>query len=347
MPLPSPLRRAGPARREQSPSWSRLIRVATLDGPLDPELVQLRGSLLPFRRRLWVRRLVRRGWIALAAVVVAELVLWTVARFMPARARAGARRGDPARRAPRLADRRRAGPATHRRDGAGRRRGRRARRPGLERARTGRRVPGLGRPAPTTGDDAPDGRGALDEAAETDRFVRRQRRDAVALDRAWHRGPVPAALLAPARDGRARRGCSLLVPVILPEPAGRRDRPAAAGPRGGRPPGRGDRPRRRRARDKGAGADDPRTRLAQELRDLARQLRERPDDLDANLARLGAIETDVRAQVDPANEQRAASLTRSAARSRAPRPASPTRTATATRRRRGTTSRSSATSSTR
>ena len=45
------------------------------------------------------------------------------------------------------------------------------------------------------------------------------------------------------------------------------------------------------------------------MRDLARQLRERPDDLDANLARLGAIETDVRAQVDPANEQRAASLT--------------------------------------
>ena len=61
--------------------------------------------------------------------------------------------------------------------------------------------------------------------------------------------------------------------------------------------------------DKGQGTDDPRTRLAQELRDLARQLRERPDDLDANLARLGAIETDVRAQVDPANEQRAASLT--------------------------------------
>ena len=44
--------------------------LATLDGPFDPELVQLRGALLPYRRRLWVRRLVRRGWIALAAVVV-------------------------------------------------------------------------------------------------------------------------------------------------------------------------------------------------------------------------------------------------------------------------------------
>ena len=65
----------------------------------------------------------------------------------------------------------------------------------------------------------------------------------------------------------------------------------------------------RSSRTRGRTADDPRTRLAQELRDLARQLRERPKDLDANLARLGAIETDVRAQVDPANEQRAASLT--------------------------------------
>ncbi len=35
---------------------------------------------------------------------------------------------------------------------------------------------------------------------------------------------------------------------------------------------------------KGADAQDPRTRLAQELRDLARQLRERPGELDTNLA---------------------------------------------------------------
>ncbi|MGH2897770.1 MAG: hypothetical protein ACRDMZ_03790, partial [Solirubrobacteraceae bacterium] len=59
---------------------------------------------------------------------------------------------------------------------------------------------------------------------------------------------------------------------------------------------------------KGATTDDPRTLLAQELRDLARQLRERPDQLDANLARLGSIEAALRAQLDPANEQRAASL---------------------------------------
>ena len=57
--------------------------IKTLQAPFDPALVQLRASLLPHRRRLWMRRLVRRGWIALAAVLVAELALWTIARFAP------------------------------------------------------------------------------------------------------------------------------------------------------------------------------------------------------------------------------------------------------------------------
>ena len=50
---------------------------------LDPVLLALRASLLPHRRRLWIRRLVRRAWVALATVVVAELVLWALARFVP------------------------------------------------------------------------------------------------------------------------------------------------------------------------------------------------------------------------------------------------------------------------
>ena len=60
---------------------------------------------------------------------------------------------------------------------------------------------------------------------------------------------------------------------------------------------------------KGQDANDPRTKLAQELRDLTLRLREHPDQLDVNLARLGSIEDEVRAQTDPANEQRASSLT--------------------------------------
>ena len=56
---------------------------AVLTGPLDPALVAVRAGLASHRRRLWLRRLVRRGWIALAVVVVAELLLWTLARFVP------------------------------------------------------------------------------------------------------------------------------------------------------------------------------------------------------------------------------------------------------------------------
>ena len=54
-----------------------------VDGPLDPSLTSVLGALGPYRQRLWIRRIVRRTWLALAAILVAELVLWTVARFVP------------------------------------------------------------------------------------------------------------------------------------------------------------------------------------------------------------------------------------------------------------------------
>ena len=60
---------------------------------------------------------------------------------------------------------------------------------------------------------------------------------------------------------------------------------------------------------KGRDAQDPRTRLAEELRELARQLREKPDELAANLRQLGAVESEVRSRIDPATEQRASSMT--------------------------------------
>src|SRR5436190_8727157 len=56
---------------------------SVIAGDLDPVLISLRAALVPHRRRLWLRRLVRRGWIALACVAIAELVVWTVARFIP------------------------------------------------------------------------------------------------------------------------------------------------------------------------------------------------------------------------------------------------------------------------
>ena len=54
-----------------------------LSGPLDPVARRLRAGLAPHRRRLWLRRIVRRSWMALAAIAIGEGLLWTVARFVP------------------------------------------------------------------------------------------------------------------------------------------------------------------------------------------------------------------------------------------------------------------------
>ena len=149
----------------------------------------------------------------------------------------------------------------------------------------------------------------LDDAAETDRFVRRQRRDALAAVRL-----APRSLFRP-RFSRRPPGVAvvallLLAPVLLiPNPQdaviAQQQQVREAAERQAEAIDRVA----QELEDKGADANDPRTRLAQELRDLAQQLRQRPNDLDVNLARLGAIETEVRSQIDPANEQRAASLT--------------------------------------
>ena len=50
---------------------------------LDPTLVAIRSGLAPFRRRLWLRRIVRDAMWALASVVGVELVLAVAARFAP------------------------------------------------------------------------------------------------------------------------------------------------------------------------------------------------------------------------------------------------------------------------
>ena len=171
---------------------------AAISGPLDPELLQLRAALLPHRRRLWIRRLVRRGWIALAASLVAELALLTVARFVPLEGAAAVAAAIPiigllgwliagVRSRPRL------GETALALDAEG---------------RLGDRVSSafelaVGFPdsaAPTDDNNEVETDPTLDESAETDRFVRRQRRDA------------PAAPHGPD-----------------PEPAGRRHRTAAAG----------------------------------------------------------------------------------------------------------------------
>ena len=219
-----------------------------LDGPLDPDLLARPGALRPHRDRLWLRRLVRRAWIALAAVVVAELVLWTIARFvpLPSAPLIGAAIPVVGLLGWLIAGRPRA--TAHRRDGAGRRCRGGPRRPGLERARAGGRLPGIG---------GSGGRAGRADADADDGAARRGRRDrsirpAPTSRRAGRRPPgaavaVPAAVLAPAGRRRGRRAAAPRAGPAHPEPAGRGHRPAAAGPRGRRATGRGDRPRRRRS----------------------------------------------------------------------------------------------------
>ena len=128
--------------------------------------------------------------------------------------------------------------------------------------------------------------GPIDEAVETDRFVRRQRADAAAALRA-----APANLFRPRFSRRPAVAivvsALLLAPVLLmPNPqdaviAQQRQVREAANQQAEQLDELA-----KELESKGADAQDPRTRLAQELRDLARQLRDRPDQLDVNLARL-------------------------------------------------------------
>ena len=50
---------------------------------LDPALVAIRSGLAPFRRRLWLRRIVRDATWLVAAILGLELILAVAARFAP------------------------------------------------------------------------------------------------------------------------------------------------------------------------------------------------------------------------------------------------------------------------
>ena len=277
--------RRGPIARR---SWSRPIPRGVLPGPLDPELIALRALTATAPRPLVAPPARAARLDRLAAVVVAELVLWTLARFIPIEVGAADRRGDPGRRAARLAHRRRAGTTAAWRDGArGRRRGGPGR-PRLECAGAGRRVPRVG------GSGGRGERGGcrrtapLDEAAET-AFVRRQRRDALAAVRL-----APRSLFRPRFSRRpaavALVALLLLAPVLLlPNP---QDAVIAQQQQIREAAERQAEAIDRVAQDletKGADANDPRTRsprsCATSPASSATTRRPRP-----NLARLGAIE---------------------------------------------------------
>ena len=229
-------RRAGatPARAARR---CRPTRAGRCRGPLDPSLEAIRGDLA---------RVIGAGcgcagscaatWLALAAIAIGEAVLWTVARFVPLEAAPIIAAADP--------DRGRPGPARRRRF-AHARRSARPRWPSTSKAAlatASRRrwswrsaIPASATP-PAEDLDLDASVAAVDEAAETDRFVRRQRRDALATLRT-----------APACSSRGSRGTRRSPPgggrparagPRPAEPAVRRHRPAARCPRGRRAPGR-------------------------------------------------------------------------------------------------------------
>ena len=202
--------------------------VATLPGPHDPELLSTPQQPPPPPTTPVDAQPGPAGVDVLAAVMVAEVVLWTVARFVPVERAVVLAAAIPmvgllgwliagVRARPRIGETALAVDA----EGALGDRVSSA----LELAvafptRSGRRHedPGVGVSEPA------------DEAAETDRFVRRQRRDALrSID------TTPAGLFRPrfsqaAGNGRIAGGPSTGACHVAAEPAGRGHRPAAAGP---------------------------------------------------------------------------------------------------------------------
>ncbi len=269
---------------------------------LDPLLLELRAGLRPYRRRLWLRRIVRDGSRILAAVTLALLGLAVAARIiamemLPALVAAVAVAGlvallvDAVRVRPTLAE------AALALDGEQGLRDRIS--SALELAD---QRPDLAGPIAAAAEGT-----SLDDRDQLAQLVRLQREDAVrtlaVADRRAFRPRVPR------RAGAVIAVAALLVlpAVLLPNPQSavlaQRERQTAAAEQEAR---RLD--ETARELEEGATTPDARTETAEELRRLARELRERPQDLDAQLARLGSLEDAIRSRLDPRTEQRAAAI---------------------------------------
>ncbi|MFH0750202.1 MAG: hypothetical protein V2B17_00025, partial [Chloroflexota bacterium] len=260
--------------------------------PADAELRAIRAGLRRQRSRLWLRRAVRRAWWALATALVAEVILLATARLIPLGAATAVAVAIPAvvlvallvvvvRARPSLGETALAVDA--------------------EAGLADRLGSALAFAAETAGAGDPD-------AAAHAGFVARQRRDALDV----------LAVLPPGtfRPRIARRpalitlfAAALLVPLaFVANPMDQRiaqDR--AIREEATQTAQRIDRLAEQLERQ-GRTVEDPRSRLARDLRDLAKGMRDDPGALDRNLARLGGVEASVREQLDPSNEERAAAL---------------------------------------
>ena len=257
-----------------------------------PGDAELRRGLRGQRDRLWIRRAVRRAWWALAAILVAEVTLLALARVVPLELAPTIAALIPAASLAGLAV-----AVAFARPSLGET----ALAVDAEAGLADRLGSALAFAAEVPGPDGPD-------AVAHQAFVARQRRDALAA-----LAVVPPGTFRPRVSHRpalvALVAAVLVVPLVLvpnqmdqqiaqnravreeaTQTAERIDRLAEQLERQGGTP------------------DDPRTRLARDLRDLAKELRGDPGALDKNLARLGGVEASVREQLDPSNEERAAAL---------------------------------------
>ena len=254
-------------------------------------ILQLRRGLRPYQRRLWLRRLVRDGARIAAFVAAAGLVLAGAARLTPlgwaplaaaAMVVAGllALLIDAARVRPTLAETAMALDS--------------------EQGLRDRLASALALSERTPG-DRPD-------AESHEALVRLQREDALrslaAADRRAFRPRLPQRALA-----STVLCAALIVPaLVLPNPqsailAAREEQRDAAEQQARRLDQTADR------LGTGRESPDPRADVADELRRLAKSLRDRPADLDEHLARLGSMEDALRSRLEPGAEQRAAAMT--------------------------------------
>ncbi|MDP9482508.1 MAG: hypothetical protein M3P84_04710, partial [Chloroflexota bacterium] len=270
----------------------------------DPSIAGIRAGLGPFRRRLWIRRIVRRGWLVLALALIAQAALWALARLVPLEHAPVISVSIPAVAAVVLlvlavVARPSIGETAIAVDVEG----------GLRDRLTSALA--LADHSPAAEADPASTGGPLEATSELDRegqLLQRQRRDAVlAL------GAAPPDLFRP-RPRRMPMAAALvsgllLIPLLaLPNALDLR----IAQEKTIRQEAARQADKIDKAADdlaaQGRDPNDPRTRLAKELRDLALQLRDHPAELDANLAKLGSVEGNLRATIDPATEQRAAAL---------------------------------------
>ena len=241
---------AGSARQADRPGRRAARSSRGADRSARPVLEAIRGALASHRSRLWLRRIVRRTWLALAALAIVEAVLWTVARFVPLEAAPVVAVAipilvalilivalvQPVHRSVRRHSRSmsRAASAT-----------------GCRRRWSWRsRTPTRRRRHPTTSISTRPLPRSTRRPRPIDRPSTASRR---ALDAACRAGDVQAALLAQPRRSGADCGRRARAGPRAAEPTGRRARPATRRPEGRRAPGRA--PRCDRSRPAGRRSD--------------------------------------------------------------------------------------------